>query len=347
VREPFTTSQPPVQPNDGNRSWPRILSELNALRTAEGGSWYYAGITPVSYTSGIAGLGYVPGRTTLSWDRLPSAGEVLAHELGHNFGRLHAPCGGAGGADPAFPYPGGSIGNYGFDFATATIKAPTSADVMGYCNSTWISDYTYVAVMNHRLGSTFATTGRPAAATQPRRGLLVWGRIEHGRPVLEPAFEIDAPPALPTRPGPHRLRALGPLGETLTELAFDGEPVADAADSSARHFAFVVPLSLLNGRSLSRLVLTAGGASVERRAAFQGAIDGAEVSRNRSGRIRVEARNPLVQGVMIRSAATGRILAFGRDGVIDLASQVAEVEVTLSDGVQSTRFRTRVTGPAR
>ncbi len=34
----------------------------------------------------------------------------VAHEVGHNLDLRHAPCGGAGGPDPTFPYPDGSIG---------------------------------------------------------------------------------------------------------------------------------------------------------------------------------------------------------------------------------------------
>jgi hypothetical protein len=58
--------------------------------------------------------------------------------------RSHAPCGGAGGPDPSYPYAGGKIGVWGLDVATLAPKDPTVyVDLMGYCNPDWVSDYTY------------------------------------------------------------------------------------------------------------------------------------------------------------------------------------------------------------
>ena len=95
VRAPYTYSDTAqIQSGDGNGVWLRILSQMNALQAAEGGTRNYYGVIAVPYGSGIAGYGYVPGRSAVGWDKLPSASGVAAHELGHNFGRSHAPCGG-------------------------------------------------------------------------------------------------------------------------------------------------------------------------------------------------------------------------------------------------------------
>ncbi len=70
--------------------------------------------------------------------------ETFAHELGHAHGQLgHSPCGGAGSVDPQYPHSGGSIGVFGMDVATQTLKDPSLKDLMGYCPNTWISDYNY------------------------------------------------------------------------------------------------------------------------------------------------------------------------------------------------------------
>lgn len=44
----------------------------------------------------------------------------------------------------ASPYSGGKIGSWGFDARSRVLIDPAQGtDIMGYCNSKWISDYTY------------------------------------------------------------------------------------------------------------------------------------------------------------------------------------------------------------
>jgi hypothetical protein len=351
VRSTYTTGAPPLQDDDGNGAWSQILSELNALRTADGSTKYYAGIARVNYFSGIAGLGYVPGRATLSWDYLPSASEVVAHEVGHNFGRFHAPCGGAGGPDPGYPYAGGQIGVYGYDMAASTLKAPTLTDLMGYCNNNWISDYTYTAVFNYRIANPYAHTRHVLASNMTaRRGLLVWGRVHRGQVILEPAFEVVAPPALPPRDGPFRLQAWGPLGESLVDLSFEGERIADHPDPTARHFAFVVPLDAMRNLEASRIQVSGLGRTAERRAgaAATGYRTAPGAQREGQRGVRISHGDPQVQGVLVRDPRTGEILSFQRGGVASLVSQASELDVVVSDGVRSATSRVRVgQGPTR
>ena len=69
------------------------------------------------------------------------------HELGHNHGREHAPCGVSGDAN--YPYNGGSIGVYGYDLLTGQLFSPNEhADMMSYCDPTWISDYNFLALFD-------------------------------------------------------------------------------------------------------------------------------------------------------------------------------------------------------
>ena len=348
VREPFTTSAPALQANDGNRAWTQVLSELNALRVADGSGRFYAGIARVSYSSGIAGLGYVPGRATLSWDHAGSAPDVIAHELGHNFGRLHAPCGGAGGPDPSYPYTGGTIGVYGYDFAAATLKAPTTSDLMGYCGANWISDYNYTAVLKYRIASPLTSSSLLLPGNTARPGLLIWGRIENGRPVLEPAFEINAPASLPAARGSHRLQAFGALGESLLDLSFEGEKVADDRDPTLRHFAFVVPLDMLRGMPPAQLRLTSNGSVAEQRGTpREASARSATIRRDGEGSIRLRWSDPAVKGVMVRNARTGQILSFARNGEAMLGSSASDLELTASDGVRSARVRMSVGAAAR
>jgi hypothetical protein len=342
VRSTFTTSAPALVADDANGAWVQILSELNALRTTDASSRYYYGVVHTTYTSGIAGLGYVPGRAAMGWDYLPSGDEVLAHEVGHNFGRWHAPCGGAGGADPAFPYAGGSIGVYGYDLTTLSLKTPANNDIMGYCNSDWISDYTYNAVFNYRQLNPFVA----AAGNQARPGLLVWGRIQKGALVLEPAFEVVAPPSFPARPGRHRLELSDARGR-ITSLSFDGEKVADGPYANDETFAFVIPMDALGGRTVERMTLTSARRVAELRAApaagrAPSAADAPQVTRTARDEVRVAWRGAGTRGVLVRDARTGDVLAFARGGSAVVRTAASEVELVVSDGVRSDRRRVTV-----
>lgn len=82
---------------------------------------------------------------------------TFAHELGHNHGRDHAPCNVSG--DGNYPYAGGSIGVWGYDLEAQELKDPASyADFMGYCNSNWVSDYSYNAY-SERIASVNGVSG--------------------------------------------------------------------------------------------------------------------------------------------------------------------------------------------
>jgi hypothetical protein len=78
---------------------------------------------------------------------------TMAHEIGHNHGREHAPCvprgGQISGVDASYPYAEGNIGGWGYDRRTKMFVNPSMVtDILGYCNTKWISDYTYDALVN-------------------------------------------------------------------------------------------------------------------------------------------------------------------------------------------------------
>lgn len=76
---------------------------------------------------------------------------TFVHELGHNHGRDHAPCNVSGDAN--YPYAGGSIGVWGYDVEARQLKDPAAhADFMGYCNSNWVSDYSFNAYSDRIAG---------------------------------------------------------------------------------------------------------------------------------------------------------------------------------------------------
>jgi hypothetical protein len=331
VRSVFTTSAPALQSNDGNGGWGQILSEIYALENADGSNRHYVGIVPTSYTSGLAGLGYVGAPASVAWDKAGSAPEVVAHELGHNFGRQHAPCGNPGGPDPNFPYIGGSIGVWGLDQGDLSLKSPaTYKDVMSYCNPDWVSDYNYQAVLNYRGSGPMVETA-PAGIRRP--GLLVWGRILGDSLILEPSFVVDAPARLPSAPGRYHLRGQDQSGGTAFDLSFVGESVPDLPGGAQRHFAFVVPLP---ATELSSISLSDGRRVKRIHAGTPRPSSVAPPSSRRLSPGEVEVRwNPAYPMALVRDADTREVLAFSRGPVARIATGGRRITLDLSDGVMT------------
>lgn len=189
--------------------WAQLLTAVADLRTtdhAANDTYYYGVFSPAASfgsfcSSGcVAGLGFVSPEFN-SWSRaaigLGFAGEklagVFAHELGHNHGRKHSPCGGPKSPDPTYPHPDGIIGDWGFDISDGTLHAPDlSRDFMSYCDPAWVSSFTYNALFER---ARLLNGVLPAVETfaQPRQ----YDRVILGtKGQMEWASEtmLDAPP---------------------------------------------------------------------------------------------------------------------------------------------------------
>lgn len=139
----------------------QILRAVTELRRSDGAPsnvYYYGALAPAASMSSFCGGGCVTGLSTVvsrASDAFlrasvgvgftgDSSANTMAHELGHAHGRNHAPCGGANGIDPSFPYSGGGIGVWGYDILDKKLVSPSKGkDFMGYCPNEWVSDYTY------------------------------------------------------------------------------------------------------------------------------------------------------------------------------------------------------------
>jgi len=337
VRAVYTTTAPALQSGNGNNAWNIILSELLALRTADASTRYYFGVVKTSYSSGVAGMGFVGGtaRTALGWDFLPSGSDVMAHELGHTMGRQHAPCGPVAGPDLEFPYAGGSIGAWGLQLNGLVLKSPGTPDLMGYCEPSWISDYNWTAMIQYRQGGFEGSTSAMAGD-----GLLVWGRITPQGIVLEPAFRVPASAGTGPMPGSHQLELLGSDGSVLRTLRFGAAEIGDLPGGAEQQFAFVVP----------------GGAGLDAVAGLRVRVDGQtatrltqaggdpEVSVTRADATRLTvrwnaSRYPMV---LVRDAASGQILSFARGGDATLWSTSQSVDLQFSSGSRTLNRRERV-----
>jgi hypothetical protein len=338
----LTDTSDPLQPGDGNDAWGQVLSEINVLRVAEGSARTYYGVVKPGYSLGVVGLGFIGAPAAIGWDDLRDASRVMAHEMGHTWGRFHAPCGNATNPDRSYPYARGSIGVYGLDVTTGILKPPSTPDIMGYCLDPWISDYTYRGVLAFR-----STHPAAAASSQAQRCLLVWGRIVGGRPVLEPAFEVVTRPRLPRGPGPYSISAVSDDGGRLFELAFDAEVVADDPHDG-RMFAFAVPLdpSAAARLAMLRLAGPAGEAVIApAAAALAGPAPADSVRVERSAEGLALHWDPTVHPmIMIRDPETGQVLSFARGGEASVVTGKPAVELVVSDGLRSTAKRVSLFG---
>ena len=233
-----------------------LIRQVQAIWAMEGATNYYMGLLSGEF-SGAAGIGNIGRRTAYS----VTNAQVIAHEFGHNFSLPHAPCGGALGVDPAYPYPNASTGIYGYDFngeisGTQGLVSPDEHhDLMSYCAPYWISDFTFDKALRYRLH----TEGLLRQdLTTPTTSILVWGGVDSvGVPFLEPSFVFTGPPALPDSGGPHRITGQTLNGGELFSISFTmSEQCAGDHGSS---FAFVIPAEPGWAEALASITLSGTG----------------------------------------------------------------------------------------
>jgi hypothetical protein len=319
--------------------WSQVLGDLDAKRVAEGTDRTYYGVAKLGYgrLDGLVGLAFQGVPTALGWDDASDAGRVVAHELGHTWSQLHTPCGNPPSIDSRYPY-GNGIGVFGFDVAAGSLKPPSTPDIMGYCTSPWISDFTYASVMAFREDLPDVVR---AGAAQP--SMLVWGRIENGRPVLEPAYQIVTRPSLPRRPGPYSVTATAADGARLFTLSFDAAAAADDPRGS-RHFAFAVPLDPTRAARAAGIRLAAPGGTAELESGPTAdlqleTIRESIIARREGQSVALQWNAAVHPTIMVRDPETGKVLSFARGGNARVWTTNGELDLEVSDGVRSQRLR--------
>jgi hypothetical protein len=225
-----------------------LLDEITDIRVSEyaqSNAFYYGFFPKRSY--GYMGLGYVgyPAAVGADWAYQDLGLQTFVHEVGHNTGLPHAPCGGPANPDPDYPYANAALGAgnrfiWGYNATTKTfVDATDSAlhDTMSYCNGDTFSDYNYRKIQVHLTPADASAMSQNKRSTQPQELLLIGGRIRGEAVALRPpkSFQgLEQPPA----PGPYRLRLIG-TDATFSDHEF--APLRVDHDAQTLSFAFSVP----------------------------------------------------------------------------------------------------------
>ena len=289
TREKYVTSLDLTR-SDGQ--WGLVL-ELEAVRAMENGTgyWYGAAGSVNGRVRGIARLGG-PVSIGRPWDT------ELAHEVGHNLGLRHSPCGGPTNIDPEYPYVNGGIGAWGYDFRDGTVVSPHGRrDIMGYCyNLGWLSDYYFEKVIAYREEVEGPGASAVVAAAEPTSEVLVvWGGVVDGELRLEPAFRTTAVARPPNGVGPYRIEGVGRDGSAEFSYAFT--PGEDQFGN--KYFFFTLP----------------GERSTPERIVFTGP----------EGIVAIDSADERTVSI-VRDAGTGRVRSILRDWEGELPAALGRVD---------------------
>ena len=217
------------------------------------------------------GLGGKPGDGQGDWDTqnrsamvmieidVRSAAPIIVHELGHNHGLSHAPCGDVDDPDRDYPYPGGTVGTQGYGILTGELHSGDPDiehpyyDMMTYCWPVWYSDYNFEAIRQRiqtisSWGSFYASARAAVLHAFVSDGGVTW-RLSPGA-----SRSGDIASADPRRLN-HNASAAAIVGGIVLPL----DVVETATSGDLRDYAIFIPDALSD--DLETVELTVDGAT--------------------------------------------------------------------------------------
>jgi hypothetical protein len=230
------------------------------------------------------------------------------------------------------------------------IKPPSAHDIMTYCENQWVSGFYYRKVLDFRQQNPNGAGLRAEAPT-----LIISGGITANVMTLDPAFSLTASPAAANNTGRFIAEGFDDANQRVFAWRFDSYPVDDGG---VEHEAFViaVPVPEAVQARVARIVVrdVAGSRTAVQRATGQlragtDQISALSVSKVGGTKTQVRWSPAEVPAMMVRDRATGEILAFARNGTLDLSQFGADdrVDLLVSDGVKSARVQVNAATGAR
>lgn len=324
----------------------RLVRDIETARRADGYTGYYYGLFSYRSTSGVLGIANgIPARSAIGIDETTPFGAAesqltMVHEMGHAFGLRHAPCGGAAGPEPTFPFSDGRTGNWGMNttVSPAVLMPPSRTDVMGYCENQWVGAFNYRKVMDFRDANPNGTGLRAETAT-----LLVTGGVQGGRVELDAALSVTAAPDPDDAAGRYLLEGFDATGRRLVAHRFSPYRVDDGTDG-AEAFVVGVPLAEKVQAQLARLTVRklagARSASKEKPAAAAALMAGVRSAVLADGGTRLEWPAGVRPVTYVRDRVSRQIIGVAREGAVELSGDLPldRVELLVSNGVTSTTY---------
>jgi hypothetical protein len=333
--------------------WTSTLAELDLARimSARPTEHWYGVVAPPAGFSNVTngGWAYIPAdpasaaantRTALGvnvgWFNAPTQSrELVAHELGHTFGRRHnTSCGGGNPLDTSFPNATGATQAIGHDVQSwargennaAPSIAASTFDIMGLCTRPWIGPYTWNAVRLSRQASAVVTT---RTARVP--AILVAGVISaDGAVSLRPALEAEVTMPAATAAGDVTVELRDVNGLLLASRTAVATDVDHA--NGEKHFVAILPSGA--AAAAARIVATTREG---RAASISASASDDTVSATLLSTGMTTLRSARGRALLVRDAQSGEMLAIGWHGTATVA--VAQpIIVSTSNGVRAKRI---------